>query len=153
MEGRLELKRKLARVSAAGKAVLEAEVEFEANDLVKRMKRIVPRRSGNLAKSIRKEPGPHELSWDVRAGGPLTTKKVGNRTYDGDVILGSGDTQGRKSKAGGKHVTYDYANAFEFGTQNQAADPFFFTTVRARRKAYKRRRTTALNKAVKAAVT
>lgn len=133
MEGRLELKRKLNRVAAAPKAVLEAEMDWEADDLVKRMKRIVQRRKGNLAKSVRKEPGPTDLARDVKAGGPLTTKPV------------------RNSKKGNA-PSYDYANAGEFGREGQPADPFFWPTVRTRRKTYKRRRSTALNKAVKAAV-
>lgn len=133
MEGVADLKRKISRVAAAPKAVLEAEMDWEADDLVKRMKRIVARRKGNLAKSVRKEKGPTDLARDVKAGGPLTTKPV------------------RESKKGNAPM-YDYANAEEFGREGQAADPFFWTTVRTRRKAYKRRRATALNKAVKAAV-
>lgn len=153
MEGLADLKRKVAKVSKAAKPVLEAEMDWEAKDLVRRMKRIAARgETGNLVASIRQEPGPHDLARDVKAGGPLTTKKVGNRTYDGPVVLGSGDTKGRKKKAGGQSPTYDYANAAEFGREGQPADPFFFTTVRTRRKSYKRRRATALNQAVKAAV-
>lgn len=134
MDGLTELKRKLDRVSKVAQPVLKAEVDWEAKDLVKRMKRIARRgKTGNLAASVRDEPGPHELAKDVKAGGPLTTKPV------------------RNSKKGNA-PNYDYANAAEFGREGQAADPFFFPTVRTRRKTYKRRRSTALNKAVKAAV-
>lgn len=133
IEGRLELKRKLTRAASAPRETLEAEVDWEAKDLVKRMKRIVQRRTGNLAASIREEPGPTAGSRDVKAGGPLTTKPV------------------RLSKKGNA-PHYDYALADEYGREGQDADPFFWTTVRSRRKTYRRRRATALNKAVKAAV-
>lgn len=134
MDGLADLKRKIDRVSKVAQPVLKAEVDWEAKDLVKRMKRIAPRgKTEHLAASVREEPGPHELAKDVKAGGPLTTKPV------------------RNSKKGNA-PNYDYANAAEFGREGQPADPFFFPTVRTRRKTFKRRRSTALNKAVKAAV-
>lgn len=62
-----------------------------------------------LLESIRVEPGKHPLRKHVRAGGPLTTKKV-REGFDGE---------------------YDYALANEFGTKEMAAQPFFWTTYRA----------------------
>jgi hypothetical protein len=66
--------------------------------------------TGNLKASVRVERGANDQEFFVRAGGPLTTKPVRN----------------------GASATYDYALADEFGTQTEAARPFFFSTARAR---------------------
>jgi HK97 gp10 family phage protein len=62
-----------------------------------------------LEESCTVVPGENELEFIVEAGGPLTTKEVRE---------GSG-------------VSYDYAEAFEYGTSRQTARPFFWPTYEA----------------------
>lgn len=66
--------------------------------------------TGRLKESVRVRRGRKTLELYVEAGGDLTTK---------DVRQGSG-------------VRYDYALAQEFGTQKMPANPFFYSTYRAR---------------------
>jgi HK97 gp10 family phage protein len=66
--------------------------------------------TGNLAKSLRIEPGKKETVVVIKAGGPTTTRQGG----------------------GGK--SYDYARAVEFGTEHVAAQPFFFPSYRLMKK-------------------
>lgn len=87
------------------------ELNDQADTLVKMMQAVVKHGpTGNLAQSIRKEPGKKETVVVVRAGGASTTTEV----------------------SGGK--PYDYARAVEFGTQHMTAEPFFFPTFRLMRK-------------------
>jgi HK97 gp10 family phage protein len=67
--------------------------------------------TGKLKESIRVRRGRNTLELFVEAGGNLTTKEV----------------------RGGSGVPYDYALAQEFGTQKRPAQPFFYSTYRARR--------------------
>jgi HK97 gp10 family phage protein len=62
--------------------------------------------TGDLEESCTVVPGDNDGEVIVQAGGPLTTKEVRE---------GSG-------------VSYDYAEAFEFGTSRQPARPFFYNT-------------------------
>jgi hypothetical protein len=66
--------------------------------------------SGHLSESVRKldvsQPEKGKISVLVMAGGPLTT---------------------RRTQAG---AVYDYALAYEFGTVNEHARPFFYSTAR-----------------------
>jgi HK97 gp10 family phage protein len=87
-----------------------AELGVQSDLLVTRMKSVVVAGpTGNLASSIRKEPGKTPTVVQVMAGGLLTTRKVGGKPYD-------------------------YARAVEFGTERVAAQPFFFPTYRLMRK-------------------
>lgn len=70
-----------------------------------------PQETGDLEASCTTTPGRDDLEVIVQAGGELTTKEVRE---------GSG-------------FTYDYAEAFEFGTSRQPARPFFYSTYDARR--------------------
>lgn len=70
-----------------------------------------PEDTGNLEESCTVLPGESDLEAIVAAGGDLTTKEVRE---------GSG-------------IAYDYAEAFEYGTQHQAARPFFWPTYREHR--------------------
>ncbi|WP_234680793.1 HK97-gp10 family putative phage morphogenesis protein [Bradyrhizobium monzae] len=65
--------------------------------------------SGALEASCSVAPGANDLEYIVQAGGDMTTKEVRE---------GSGEP-------------YDYAEAFEYGTSHQTAQPFFWPTYRA----------------------
>lgn len=67
--------------------------------------------TGDLEASCTVVEGETDLEVLVQAGGDLTTKEVRE---------GSG-------------VSYDYAEAFEFGTSRQSARPFFYPTYHAMR--------------------
>ena len=87
-----------------------AELDTTSTTLVTMMKNVVKHGpTGNLANSIRKEPGKTPTVVRVMAGGESTTI-------------------GRAGKA------YDYARAVEFGTTRMTAEPFFFPTFRLMRK-------------------
>jgi HK97 gp10 family phage protein len=102
----------------------------EAEAFADAARKAAPRRSGNLAASVRVEPLRQDARgrWSVtiRAGGALTTK---------EIRAGSG-------------VPYDYANATEFGTEHEAAEPFFYPTWRQRRKSAERAITSAVTDGV-----
>jgi HK97 gp10 family phage protein len=66
--------------------------------------------TGELARSIRIEPGKKQTVVVVRAGGAATTRQ------------------------GGSGKPYDYARAVEFGTEHVAAQPFFFPSYRLMKK-------------------
>lgn len=120
------IKARIAAMPGAVRTALQAELEAEGDELVTAMQRLVHKRSGELEASIRKEPGERDLQVIVRAGGATTTKPV------------------RK----GASATYDYALAEEFGNKHSSAQPFFFPTYRAKRKAFRRRRTAVAKKAI-----
>jgi HK97 gp10 family phage protein len=88
-----------------------AELDAQSDLLVGMMKNVVKHGpTGDLANSIRKEPGSRPTVVRVMAGGTSTTRQGGN----------------------GK--PYDYARAVEFGTVKMSAEPFFFPTFRLMRK-------------------
>lgn len=96
--------------------IARAELTEQANETANAMKSRVHSRSGATANSVRVERGPSVRGQPrvvIKAGGPLTTKEV------------------RK----GSGVTYDYTRAEEFGTADIVANPFFFNSLRERKKA------------------
>lgn len=123
--------RRMAAIPPAVKAALKAQNAANAADMVETAKRFAPEQDGVLRDSIRHEDAsePHRISQRVEAGGPTTTNPV------------------RRSKKGSS-PDYDYAQAQEYGTQDMAAQPFFWPAWRLKRKAYKRR----MSKAAKAAI-
>jgi HK97 gp10 family phage protein len=87
------------------------ELNASADRLVEAMKSVVKHGpTGNLANSIRKQPGKVPTVVRVMAGGAATTTTSGARQ------------------------PYDYARAVEFGTVKMPAEPFFFPTFRLMRK-------------------
>lgn len=106
---------------------LDAAV-FDNAERLKRAQQSAARtgESGNLVASHRVEPGRAPLRAVVRAGGPLTTRPVRN----------------------GASATYDYALANEFGTEDQAARPWFYPTYRLLKKQLR----TAIAKRAKEAI-
>lgn len=121
------LKQRIEAIPADARALVQKALDKSADELVSLQKRAVPVDEGDLRKSIRKEPGTHDLSIRVEAGGPLTTKPV------------------RK----GKSAQYDYALAIEHGTATRPAEPFFFPAYRLLRRRIKNRLARAVRAAVK----
>lgn len=152
IDGLAKLQRKLARLKTAPRAPLVAALNAGADDLVRSMRRVAPVDKGALKASIRKEAGSSDLEVKVKAGGPLTTKAVRAGVKAHDVAQGLA-----RVAAGGaaEKGVYDYANGVEFGHRTEGgehvpADPFFFPTVRIKRKGVRRRCAKAVNDAIKA---
>lgn len=152
--GRERALRRMAAIPKAAQDHVKAQLAANAADLVAAQKARAPVKTGSLRDSIRFDDVSDEtrIRFIVRAGGALTTRKIGSRTYDRQVLINTGDTQGRHKQEGGHNVTFDYARAQEFGTSDQAAQPFFFPTYRGRRRGYKSKLKKAGKQGVKAAV-
>lgn len=86
-------------------------------------------KTGRLKESVRKEATDDPLTFIVAAGGELTTKEIGTRTYRREIDISSGDTQG--VPRGNASVVYDYALAEEFGNSHSSGHSFFWPTIRA----------------------
>lgn len=101
-------------------------------ELVEPIRRAAPRgKTGLLQTSVRKESGSDGLSWVVAAGGDLTRKAVGTRTYRRQINIGA-DEETQNVPKGNASVAYDYSLAMEFGTAKVPAQPFFWPTIRSR---------------------
>lgn len=97
-----------------------------ADDLADRIRRAAPKDEHDLESTVRVVPSRDGVSQRVVAGGRTTRKPVQD----------------------GQSPEFDYARAVEFGTEDMAAEPFFFTTYRKRKRAMR----TKQNKAIKAAI-
>jgi HK97 gp10 family phage protein len=138
VEGLAKLNRKLQRLPVEVRGALVKANSESADAMVALAKRLVPRKTGALERSIRKTT-PLEGVVTIRAGGPLTTTEV------------------RK----GSGVAYDYASAVEFGTAphklgglfaggrhpGTKAQPFFYPAYRALKKTARSKAARAIKKA------
>lgn len=147
-------KRFKRRLEAIPKHVKQSQIETigaAAEELAAAQRRGVNRVSGKLQDSIRAEDvsTPDRIAFTVSAGGPTTTKTIGQRSYTDEISIGQGKrTQGFSKLAGGLRVTYDYALAQEFGTARGPAQPFFWPPYRAKKRAFKSRANRAAKKAI-----
>ncbi len=141
------LKIALNALASSMSSALPGALKAEADALADAIRARAPKGdSGNLARSVRVVSSSDGFSYSVVAGGDLTTKEIRGASgvkYEREVKIGTDDTQNIAKKAGGKGVTYDYARATEFGTVNEAAEPFFFNTYRSRKSGIKKRITQA----------
>lgn len=119
--------RRLKRIPSRVRAEVVAVMQDAAEDVAAIMRKVGPEdRTFRLERSIRVEPNAPAMKVRILAGGRATTKSV------------------RK----GASATYDYALAQEFGTQDMAANPFFYPTWRLRRRSVR----TKINRAIRQAV-
>ncbi len=109
MNGDEELQRYLSGVSFRMKRKLAEVIKQEADTLAEAIRAAAPRDTGTLANSVNVRRRKGELELEVIAGGDATTK--GDRGPDGVA---------------------DYALFVEYGTQDAAAQPFFYSTYRER---------------------
>ncbi len=98
------------RVAEALRQEAEALVAAQKNALRALLQ--PPEESGNLEESLTVLEGDDDMRVIVQAGGKLTAVSV---------------------RSGTGAPSFDYAEAFEFGTRHQPARPFFFPTYRERR--------------------
>lgn len=105
--------------SERARSRIPSRVMNEAEGLAAAMQQAASahQKTGATVQSVKAVPTSKPSRARVVAGGDLTTK---------EVRQGSG-------------VSYDYVRAEEFGTVNEHAIPFFFTTYRARRAGIKQR--------------
>ena len=129
-----KFQRVLASLPPATRKAVRAEVFHQAAVLKGDIAAAAPHGpTGVLAASVRVEPGRSPLAALVRAGGKTTTRTVGF----GFFSAFNAAVRGR--------AEYDYAIAQEFGTQHIPAQPFFWPTYRAKKR--------AIRKAIKAEAT
>ena len=123
------LLRKFERMAPEVKKRMQADIMTAGREINMLQRALAPVDSGALKQSIRTEPynDPYVGAF-VRAGGQLTTVAA---------------RQG--------HGTYDYALAQELGTTEVDPTPFFYTAVRAKRPATKRRIRAGIKSAIKKA--
>lgn len=96
------LEKRLLGLPSALKTGLKPTLDKAAAEVAASAKYLAPDEDGTLASTIRVEPGRHELSRAIVAGGAATTKRVED----------------------GKDGSYDYAFAQELGTRHQSPNKF-----------------------------
>ena len=122
------LKAKFLRLPDAAKAEIRKGLNIAADQIVATQKSFAPVDDGTLRDSIRHAPVSEDsgrVVVRITAGGTATTRPVRE----------------------GQSATYDYALAQEFGTEEAAAQPFFFPGYRSNKKRAKAR----IRRGVKAA--
>lgn len=165
VKGLQRLERRLRQIPADVRVAIRESMAKTADEIVARMKRKVAEDTGTLESTIawtwgnapkgtiglvqaRADSLRAEDTITIFAGGPPTTKRVGNRTYERSVAIGSGDTRGIQKKAGGANVEYDYALAVEFGTKQMPAQPFFYVTWKQMKRAARSRQRKAMREGI-----
>lgn len=129
IKGLAALNRKLSAIPKATRIEVRKVLEQSAAEMVALAKALTPVDSGVLRDSVRSEPGEHELSVVVAAGGEATT-------------VAARDGQGE----------YDYSLGVEFGTAEMGEQPFFWNSYRAVKKKAKSRATRAIKRGVRSAI-
>ena len=116
------------------KRELAMTIRDEAEGLAAAIRAEAPRDTGALVDSVQVRRKKHDLELEVTAGGATTTRSYDRRTgYEREVVIDGRSNEGIAKREGGDSVSYDYALANEYGTEDQTAQPFFYPTVRARR--------------------
>lgn len=112
----------LRSIPAEVKQAIMPALDKGADEMVARMRYLAPDEdaSGALRDSIAKEPGPHELSVRVAAGGAATTDEKGD----------------------------DHALNQEYGTAKMDRNSFFWPSVNTLKKRVRRRVDRAISKAI-----
>jgi len=136
------LGRLLARMELIPQRAIEAarkSLEASADDVVAMMRRLAPKDSGALARSI-------NWTWGDAPAGALVLGSVKGGRGAGRAFA----TMTITIYAGGNGIGADafYARFQEFGTRKMAANPFFFPAYRARRKAISAKLTRDVRKAI-----
>jgi HK97 gp10 family phage protein len=118
-----DLQRRFAAIPVKVKEAVKPALEKGADELVSRMQYLAPDEdaTGHLRESIRKQPGPVDLSVTVTAGGQLTTDAKGD----------------------------DHSLNLEFGTVKMHRRSYFWPAVDTLKARVRRRVDRAIGKAVK----
>lgn len=124
-----DLTRRIRAMGVEARREIGVALDTSAAEVVNVARSMAPSEDGTLRESIRQEPGAHELQRVIEAGGPTTTRPVRE----------------------GQSPVYDYANAAEWGTAEQPAQPYFYPAWRLARRRAKNRISRAVRKAARAA--
>lgn len=139
VEGLERLKRKLTKTIP--QKVLDMTIkamEESASEVVGMMRRLAPKDTGGLAKSI-------NWTWGDAPKGAMVLGKS-SPTRDGLVItIYAGDA----TTMVGEREQFQLARLQEFGTQHMKATPYFFPSWRTLRKRAKSRVTRQMRKAIR----
>lgn len=127
--GLADLQKRIRAMGVEARREIGVALDQSAAEVVAVARQLAPSEDGALRESVRQEPGANELQRVIEAGGSTTTRPVRE----------------------GQSPTYDYANAQEFGTAEQEAQPFFYPAWRLARRRAKNRISRAVRKAAKAA--
>lgn len=113
-------------------------LESVAEDLVREMRVLVPRRSGALAASI-------GWTWGKAPAGAITIGTVARNQYDRIAItIYAGDE--RTIVRNRRGVEFQNAWLQEKGTRNMVANPYFFPVYRANRRRIRARLSRAVRR-------
>lgn len=129
VEGLSAFQRKLALIPVRVTDAVKASLEKSAGELVAMMQRLVPRDSGDLARSI-------GWTWGAPPKGSVAVASVSSGNSTLTIYAGS-------TKA-------FYARWQEFGTTKMRANPFFFPAYRAMKRTIRTRANKAARDAIKA---
>lgn len=137
--GLVKLHKKLQRMPEVGKNQIKAAMEKSAEEIVSMMRSLVPEKSGALRDSI-------GWTWGKAPKGAMTLGNVAAASLGGELTITI--YAGTRDKSLGDRDAF-YARFVEFGTQNMAAQPFFFPSYRANKKRSNSRIRRAVTKAAK----
>lgn len=143
VSGLQELDARFRRMRVAVKASSEAEQHLAADQLVRAIAAAAPRKTGTLAKSVRKVEGVTKKGRRyvaVVAGGRETTKKIRQGVSDASFAKGVA--------SGGNQGEFDYSRAVEFGSPGEPPQPFFFVTYRKLKRRLRARRVREFKKVI-----
>ena len=131
IKGRERMKRVLKALPQKERARIKAALRMSANEIVATQKQLAPVLTGKLRDSIKATPGNEDLPAYASVRGRA-------RTQDPELtmILSAGNSEVR------------YAHPQEYGTERQAAQPYFGPGFRAHRRDAMRN----INKAAKQAI-
>lgn len=141
VKGVEQLRARFRRIPENLHAEIERVMEAQAEKIVRDMKRIVPVDKGALRDSI-----GWAWSWEDVPAGAMTVGKVSSSK--GEKIMSIKIYAGTRDKKLGDKDAF-YAAFQEFGTQNMAANPFFWPTWRRSRSRVKSAISRAVGKAIR----
>lgn len=139
VKGVEQLRARFRRIPERLQAEIERVMEAQAEKIVRDMKRIVPVDKGALRDSI-------GWTWGDVPTGAMTIGKVS--PSKGEKIMAIKIYAGTRDKKLGDKDAF-YAAFQEFGTQNMAANPFFWPTWRRSRSRVKSAISRAVGKAIR----
>lgn len=139
VEGLSAFQRKMALIPKAVTDELRKELEKQAEELVAMMRRVAPRgETGTLVASI-------NWTWGAAPRGTISVGTVAtSETSDLRITIYAGGKVGDRDAF--------YARFQEFGTRNMPANPFFFPSYRAKRRAIRSGLSRAIKRGLKNAI-
>jgi HK97 gp10 family phage protein len=123
--------------------LFRAGLRLAASAMDKSAPALVSDEAEGLARAMRQAASTH-----TKSGATVKSIQVQKTTKANRVRIVAGGDLTTKEVRAGSGKSFDYTRAEEFGTQEQKAIPFFFTTYRARKAGIKQRVTEGLRKSI-----